>query len=205
MDIAALRKLKRKRQKEGLEEESTEDETDQFMPYRDSTHPILSTIKAVIQKSVPIHSDNGEIKRVNQAFIDPIAHKEFKYIALAFDCFTGKYEFPPAPNIKFEFDIAEPVLIEPKRYPPLYEEYKTFFIESNVSKDGGNSGSNQAFYKSLEFYDFIKSSKINGCEYYIINIKHIEEWYKIKEGDSNFEEMSNDELKAMGFDLNMEL
>ena len=125
MDIAALRKLKRKRQKEGLEEESTEDETDQFMPYRDSTHPILSTIKAVIQKSVPIHSDNGEIKRVNQAFIDPIAHKEFKYIALAFDCFTGKYEFPPAPNIKFEFDIAEPVLIEPKRYPPLYEEYKT--------------------------------------------------------------------------------
>ena len=104
-------------------------------------------------------------------------------------------------NIKFNKDKTN-CLIKSKS---LYEEYKTFFIESNVSKDGGNSGSNQAFYKSLEFYDFIKSSKINGCEYYIINIKHIEEWYKIKEGDSNFEEMSNDELKAMGFDLNMEL
>jgi len=100
-------------------------------------------------------------------------------------------------NIKFNKDKTN-CLIKSKI---LYEEYKTFFIESNVSKDGGNSGSNQAFYKSLEFYDFIKSSKINGSEYYIINIKHIEEWYKIKEGDSNFEEMSNEDLKAMGFEL----
>ena len=100
-------------------------------------------------------------------------------------------------NIKFNKDKTN-CLIKSKI---LYEEYKTFFIESNVSKDGGNSGSNQAFYKSLEFYDFIKSSKINGSEYYIINIKHIEEWYKIKSGDSNFEEISIDELKAMGFDM----
>jgi hypothetical protein len=100
-------------------------------------------------------------------------------------------------NIKFNKDKTN-CLIKSKS---LYEEYKTFFIESNVSKDGGNSGSNQAFYKSLEFYDFIKSSKINGSEYYIINIKNIEEWYKIKEGDSNFEEMSNEDLKAMGFEL----
>jgi hypothetical protein len=104
-------------------------------------------------------------------------------------------------NIKFNKDKTN-CLIKSKS---LYEEYKTFFIESNVSKDGGNSGSNQAFYKSLEFYDFIKSSKINGSEYYIIDIKQIDEWYKLKEGDSNFEEISNDDLEAMGFDLDMDL
>ena len=104
-------------------------------------------------------------------------------------------------NIKFNKEKTK-CLIKSKE---LYDEYRTFFIASNVGKDGGNSGSNQAFYKSLEFYDFIKSSKINGNEYYIIDIKQIDEWYKLKEGDSNFEEISNDDLEAMGFDLNMDL
>jgi len=100
-------------------------------------------------------------------------------------------------NIKFNKDKTK-CLIKSKE---LYDEYKKFYILSNVGKDGGNSGSNQGFYKSLEFYDFIKSSKINGNEYYIIDIKQIDEWYKLKEGDSNFEEITNDDLEAMGFEL----
>lgn len=104
-------------------------------------------------------------------------------------------------NIKFNKEKTK-CLIKSKE---LYDEYRQFFIISNVGKDGGNSGSNQGFYKSLEFYDFIKSSKINGSEYYIIDIKQIDEWYKLKEGDSNFEEISNDDLEAMGFDLDMDL
>ena len=126
LDITTLRKLKRKRDKDvEKDDDLTDDEEDQFMPYRDSTHPVLSSIKAAIQKSVPIHDHNGELKRVNHAFIDPLAHKEMKFRSLPFDCFTSKYEFPPKPDIEFHFDILEPVLIEPKKYPPLTEEYKT--------------------------------------------------------------------------------
>jgi hypothetical protein len=130
-DITTLRKLKRKRDKkesDAVAGESTVDEADedeQFMPYRDSTHPVLTSIKSAIQKNVPIHFDNGEMKRVNQTFIEPLAHKDFKPLYYNFHAFIAKHDFPPKPDIEFHFDIVDPVLIQPKTYPPLYDDYKT--------------------------------------------------------------------------------
>ena len=129
-NIKTLRKMKRKRDKSAESDKDTVDEArdeadDQFMPYRDSTHPVLSSIKSAIQKNVPIHFNNGEIKRINHTFIDPLAHKDFKPLSYNFHAFTSKHDFSPKPDIEFHFDIADPVLIEPKTYPPLYNEYKT--------------------------------------------------------------------------------
>ena len=134
------------------------------------------------------NNENNSTKNLKQIFAKDLFFIDFYEQQIK----GNRYE-----NIKFNKDKTN-CLIKSKT---LYEEYKTFYTDSNVSKDGGNAGSNQSFYKSLEFYDFIKSSKINGCELYIINIKHMDEWYKIKSGDSNFEEISVDELKAMGFDM----
>lgn len=68
----------------------------------------------------------------------------------------------------------------------LYNEYKEFFTNKNMSKDGGNCGSNQAFYKSMEFYDFMKPRSIHNSNYYIIDLDEFKKWYEIQEDDSSF-------------------
>jgi len=81
----------------------------------------------------------------------------------------------------------------------LYDEYKYFFTNSNISKDGGSCGSNQAFYKSLEFYDFLKSRKVIGIYNYIVDINKYAEWYEKQEDNNNFEPMTEQELSDLGF------
>lgn len=115
-------KSKRKR---NTEEKETEDEADEtFMPYSDSKHPVLSTIKAQIKESKPIHEINGELKRINQAFIDLKIPKQ-KQVSHEFQSYSQKVDFPPTPDIEFHFDIAVPELIPLKTYPDMYDEYKT--------------------------------------------------------------------------------
>lgn len=68
-----------------------------------------------------------------------------------------------------------------------------------ISKDGGSCGSNQAFYKSLEFYDFLKSRKVIGIYNYIVDINKYTEWYEKQEDNNNFEPMTEQELSDLGF------
>lgn len=134
LDINTLRKMKRKRDKQkdknenGNENSGTDDEADesQFMPYTDSNHPILNNIKASIQKYAPIHySITGDFKRVNNSFIEPFNLPDSKTKSTRFEAYTCKHDFSPKPTIEFHFDITNPVIIEPKIYPELNEEYKT--------------------------------------------------------------------------------
>ena len=94
-----------------------------FMPFSDSNHPVLSTIKAQLQGSVPIHYINGEVKRINQAFIDlklPRHKRKFQ----DFDCYIQKIDFPPRAYIEFHFDVPNPEMIVMPKYPD-FQEYKT--------------------------------------------------------------------------------
>ena len=102
----------------------------QFMPYPDSNYPTLTTIKASIQKNAPIHFLNGEIKRVNNAFIDLAPPEKYK-LTFPFQSYIIKTEFPTSPDIEFHFDI-NPSIIQPKTYPPI-QEYKT--LESSHDID----------------------------------------------------------------------
>ena len=97
----------------------TEDEAEkvQFMPYPDSSYPTLMHIKASIQKNAPIHSLNGEIKRVNHAFID-LAPPEKYTLTFPFHSYVIKTEFPPKPDIELHFDI-HPSIVQPKQYPAM--------------------------------------------------------------------------------------
>lgn len=81
----------------------------------------------------------------------------------------------------------------------LYEEYKYFFIKFNIGKEGGNCGSNQSFYKSIEFYDFIKPKKYNNSNYYLVNIEELKKWIKNQEDNDNFEAIDDDLLIDLGF------
>lgn len=81
----------------------------------------------------------------------------------------------------------------------FYNKYKDFYSKSNISKDGGNCGSNQSFYKSLEFYEFLQPKRNSKEECYLINIEQYKKWYESLEEDSNFEIINNDELKTLGF------
>jgi hypothetical protein len=100
-----------------------DDSEETFMPFSDSKHPVLSTIKAQIQQSIPIHSVNGELKRINQTFVDLKLPKQ-KQIGQEFESYIQKVNFPPTPDIEFHFDI-QPELIPMKKYPDIHEEYKT--------------------------------------------------------------------------------
>ena len=109
-------KIKRKR----IEKEETKET---FMPFSDSNHPVLTTIKAQLQGSVPIHIVNGEVKRINQSFIDlkiPNNRRVFQY----FDCYIQKVDFPPRPDIEFHFVLPHPEVIQMKKNPDM-QEYKT--------------------------------------------------------------------------------
>lgn len=77
----------------------------------------------------------------------------------------------------------------------LYDAYKYFFSSRNMSKDGGNCGSNQAFYKSLEFYDFLKSKSIRRFNYYVFDIEQFKKWYETQEDSSCFELATEEEVK----------
>jgi hypothetical protein len=81
----------------------------------------------------------------------------------------------------------------------FYEKYKDFYNKSNISKDGGNCGSNQSFYKSLEFYEFLQAKRNTKNEYYLITIEKYKSWFESQEEDSNFEIINDDELKKLGF------
>ena len=120
-DFSKLKKTKIKRKrKEGEEYEETEE---MFMPFSDSKHPILSTIKAQLQQTTPIHYVNGELKRINQTFVELKLPKQ-KQIQHEFHSYIQKVNFPPTPDIEFHFDI-QPELIPMKTYPDIHEEYKT--------------------------------------------------------------------------------
>ena len=96
---------------------------DTFMPFYDSNHPVLTTIKAQLQGSIPIHYVNGEVKRINQSFIDlklPRQKRKFQ----DFDCYIQKIDFPPRAFIEFYFNVANPELVEMPKYPD-FQEYKT--------------------------------------------------------------------------------
>lgn len=83
----------------------------------------------------------------------------------------------------------------------LYDEYKYFFTKSNISKDGGNCGSNQAFYKSLEFYEFLKPKKYDNNNMYLIKIEEIQQWYDTQFNNDNFnDQISDDELCELDFE-----
>jgi hypothetical protein len=100
-----------------------EDVEQTFMPFSDSNHPVLSTIKAQLQGSIPIHFVNGEVKRINQAFMDlklPRQKRKFQ----DFDCYIQKIDFPPREVIDFHFDVPNPEMIEMPKYPD-FQEYKT--------------------------------------------------------------------------------
>jgi len=114
-----ISKLKRKRKDK--EEKETEKET--FMPFSDSNHPVLTTIKAQLQGSVPIHFVNGEVKRLNQAFMD-LKIPNHRRIFQQFDCYIQKVNFPPRPDIEFHFALPHPEIIEMTKYPDM-QEYKT--------------------------------------------------------------------------------
>jgi len=101
-----------------------EDRDETFMPLYDSNHPVLSTIRAQLQASVPIHFVNGEVKRTNQAFINLKLPKHRKIVE-DFDCYIKKVDFPPKPDIEFHFDVTYPEIIPMKKYPDIYQEYKT--------------------------------------------------------------------------------
>ena len=97
---------------------------DTFMPYYDSNHSVLITIKAQLQASIPIHIVNGEAKRNNQAFMDlklPRHKRKFQ----DYECYIQKIDFPPRADIEFQFDLPNPIIIEMKKYPDIYQEYKT--------------------------------------------------------------------------------
>ena len=81
----------------------------------------------------------------------------------------------------------------------FYEEYKYFFNKHNISKEGSNCGSNQSFYKSMEFYDFIKPKKRHNSNYYLVDIKKYELWYNEQIIIDNFEFMDDEELIDNGF------
>uniref|UniRef100_A0A6C0BAG2 Uncharacterized protein n=1 Tax=viral metagenome TaxID=1070528 RepID=A0A6C0BAG2_9ZZZZ len=106
-------KIKRKRK----------DDKETFMPFSNSNHPVLSTIKAQLQQTQPIHYVNGELKRINQTFVDLKLPKQ-KQLSQHFESYIQKVNFPPTPDIEFHFDI-QPELIPMKKYPDIYEEYKT--------------------------------------------------------------------------------
>ena len=76
----------------------------------------------------------------------------------------------------------------------LYYEYDEFFKTKNISKDGGNCGSNQSFYKSIEFYDFMKPRSIHKTNYFIINLDEIKKWYQTQEDISSFIQATEEEL-----------
>ena len=140
-----------------------------FMPYPDSEHPVLSSIKAHIQKNIPIHNSNGEIKRVNNAFIDDIDIPKSRLVHRSYHSYIQKLPFPPAPTIEFDFDIPDPVLIEPKHYPDLQEEYKTsepldqlkrqLVQMQKIIKDLSQSSVNEILkkYPPLYFANYIKT------------------------------------------------
>jgi hypothetical protein len=109
-------KLKRRRKNEEKEDET-------FMPLSNSNHPVLSTVKAQVQQAVPIHIVNGELKRVNQAFIDLKLPKQ-KQMDHEFNSYIQKVNFPPTPDIEFQFDI-QPKIVPMIKYPDIHEEYKT--------------------------------------------------------------------------------
>jgi hypothetical protein len=79
----------------------------------------------------------------------------------------------------------------------LYNEYNEFFTNKNMSKDGGNCGSNQAFYKSMEFYDFMKPRSINNTNYYIIDLDEFKKWYETQENASSFIPATEEEIKGL--------
>lgn len=109
-------KLKRKKYEQ-------KEHDDSFMPFSDSNHPVLSTIKAQLQGSIPIHVVNGELKRINQAFMDlklPKQKRKFQ----DFECYIQKIDFPPRADIEFHFNLPNPEIIEMKTYPDMYVEYK---------------------------------------------------------------------------------
>jgi hypothetical protein len=140
-----------------------------FMPYPDSEYPVLSSIKAHIQKSTLIHSLNGEIKRVNNAFIDDIDIPKTRLVHRSYHSYIQKLPFPPSPTIDFQFDITEPILIEPKKYPDLQEEYKTsepldqlkrqLVQMQKIIKDLSQSSVNEILkkYPPLYFANYIKT------------------------------------------------
>ena len=115
---------KRKRKSENEKEKEKEKEKKEtFMPFSDSKHPVLSTIKAQIQQSVPIHTVNGELNRINQTFVELKLPKQ-KQIEEDFQSYIQKVNFPPTPDIEFHF-VIEPELVPMKKYPDIHEEYKT--------------------------------------------------------------------------------
>ena len=140
-----------------------------FMPYPDSQHPVLSSIKEHVQKNNPIHTQNGEIKRVNNAFIDHIDLPKTRLTHRSYQSYIQKLPFPPSPDIEFRFDIAEPSLIEPKKYPDLQEEYKTsepldqlkrqLVQMQKIIKDLSQSSVNEILkkYPPLYFANYIKT------------------------------------------------
>jgi hypothetical protein len=140
-----------------------------FMPYPDSQHPVLSSIKEHVQKNNPIHTQNGEIKRVNNAFIDDIDLPKTRLTHRSYQSYIQKLPFPPSPDIEFRFDIAEPSLIEPKKYPDLQEEYKTsepldqlkrqLVQMQKIIKDLSQSSVNEILkkYPPLYFANYIKT------------------------------------------------
>jgi hypothetical protein len=118
-------KLKLKRNRKRKNEEDTEFEDDEtFMPLSNTHHPVLSTIKAQVKQSTPIHFVNGELKRINNTFIDLKLPKQ-KQISHHFQSYIQKLNFPPTPDIQFQFDIVHPEIIPMKKYPDIHEEYKT--------------------------------------------------------------------------------
>lgn len=84
----------------------------------------------------------------------------------------------------------------------LYEEYKYFFASRNMSKDGGNCGSNQTFYKSLEFYDFIKCKSVRKINFYMFDIEEFKKWYEMQEDASCFEPATEEELRENDIVIN---
>jgi hypothetical protein len=107
----------RKRKNDEKEDKET------FMPFSNSKHPILTSIKAQLQQTEPIHVVNGELKRINQTFVEFKLPKQ-KQIPQHFESYSQKVNFPPISDIEFHFDI-QPELIPMKKYPDIYEEYKT--------------------------------------------------------------------------------
>jgi hypothetical protein len=92
-----------------------------FMPSYISTHPVIESIKTQLQKSIPIHSINNEIKRVNNALID-LSFKDVRFPTSPihhFNTYVNKFNTPMYPPLDFIFNLENPIIFKHKLYEQL--------------------------------------------------------------------------------------
>jgi hypothetical protein len=97
-----------------------------FMPYFDSNHPILHRIKLQVQKSIPIHSTNGELNKINHAFVEFDIPKQ-KHHTTSFSAFIQKIEGIRIPPLDLHIEIENPTIFELGGQPSFNQKYTSEF------------------------------------------------------------------------------